>query len=252
MARLGGRVAIVTGGAQGIGAHYAKGLAAEGAKVAVADILDPTPVVNSIRQQGGEAIGIVADMTKTASVEAMVAKTVGAFGKLDILVNNAAIFGKLERKPQSEIDNAEWDRVIDVNVTGPWRCVRAAVPEMKKNGYGKIINIASTTVWKGVPLLLHYVTSKGAVEAFTRSLAREVGEFNICVNAIGPGLTMSENVLAQGDSVKMNREWALRGRSFKREQVPEDLVGAVLFLASPDSDFMTGQTIMIDGGEIMH
>jgi NAD(P)-dependent dehydrogenase (short-subunit alcohol dehydrogenase family) len=142
--------------------------------------------------------------------------------------------------------------VIDVNVTGPWRCVKAAVPEMKKNGYGKIINIASSTVWKGVPNFLHYVSSKGAVEAFTRALAREVGDFGICVNALSPGLTMSEGVLAQGDAMKANVEHSLRGRSFKRDQVPDDMVGAMLYLASPDSDFVTGQTLVIDGGEIMH
>ncbi|MGE0747641.1 MAG: SDR family NAD(P)-dependent oxidoreductase [Rhodospirillales bacterium] len=252
MARLDGRVAIVTGGAQGIGAAYCKGLAREGAKVCVADILDPTGVVNSIRQQGGEAIGVVADVSKTASVQDMVAQTVAAFGRLDILVNNAAIFASIERRRFDAIPTDEWDRVIDVNVTGPWRCVKAAVPEMKKNSYGKIVNVASSTVWKGVPNFLHYVSSKGAVEAFTRALAREVGDFNICVNAVSPGLTMSEGVVAQGEAVKQTAEIAMRGRSFKREQVPDDLVGAVLFLASPDSDFVTGQTMVVDGGEIMH
>lgn len=251
MARLEGRVAIVTGSGRGIGAGYAKALAAEGAKVAVTDIIDTTNTVNIIRQAGGEAIGIHCDVTKPENVTAMVAETVDKFGKLDIIVNNAAIFADLKQRSFLEIDEAEWDRVMQVNTRGVFTCTKAAVNEMKKNGYGKVINIASGTVFKGTPMLLHYVSSKGAQVAFTRALAREVGEFGITVNCIAPGLTMSEHLVGQD-------QWtSLKGantasRALKREEVPEDLLGAVVFFSSADSDFITGQTLVVDGGSAMH
>ncbi|MEX2453384.1 MAG: 3-oxoacyl-ACP reductase family protein [Rhodospirillaceae bacterium] len=251
MARLEGRVAIVTGAGRGIGAEYAKALAAEGAKVTVTDIVDTENTVNIIRQAGGEAIGIHCDVTKPDSVKAMVAETVETFGKLDIMVNNAALFADLKQRSFLEIDEAEWDRVMQVNTRGVFTCSKAAVPEMKKNGYGKIVNIASGTVFKGTPMLLHYVSSKGAQIAFTRALAREVGEHGITVNCIAPGLTMSEKVAD-------DEQWiAVKGgntasRALKREEVPEDLLGAVVFFSSTDSDFITGQTLVVDGGSAMH
>lgn len=251
MGRLDGRVAIVTGAGRGIGAEYAKTLAEAGAKVTVTDIVDTETTVNIIKQAGGEAIGVHCDVTKTDDIQSMVATTVETFGKLDIMVTNAALFADLDQKSFLEIDEAEWDRVMQVNTRGVFSCVKAAVPEMKKNGYGKIVNIASGTVFKGTPMLLHYVSSKGAMVAFTRALAREVGDDGITVNCIAPGLTMSEKVVGadQWDAVK---DGNTASRAIKREEVPEDLLGTVVFFASSDSDFITGQTLVVDGGSAMH
>ena len=252
MARLSGKVAIVTGAAQGIGASYAIAMAAEGAKVVVSDLLDSTDTIAAIKKAGGDAIDCPADVSSPESVAGLVAKTIDAYGGVDILVNNAAIFGKLVDKSFADIDSTEWDAVMAVNVRGVFECVKAVFPFMKQNNYGKIINIASGTVFKGSPNLAHYVTSKGAVIGMTRALSRELGEFNICINAIAPGLTMSENVAAgsnyNADKLNANRAT----RALKRLQEPDDLIGAVLFLASNDSDFMTGQTMVVDGGSVMH
>lgn len=251
MGRLDERAAIVTGAGRGIGAEYAKALAAEGARVMVTDIVDTGNTVNIIKQAGGEAIGNHCDVTRPEDVKAMVDETVRTFGKLDIMVTNAALFADLDQKPFLQIDEAEWDRVMQVNTRGVFTCVKAAVPEMKKNGYGKIVNIASGTVFKGTPMLLHYVSSKGAMVAFTRALAREVGGDGITVNCIAPGLTMSEKVLgaSQWDAVK---DGNTASRAIKREEVPEDLLGTVVFFSSSDSDFITGQTLVVDGGSAMH
>ena len=251
MGRLDGRVAIVTGAGRGIGVHYAKALAEEGAKVCCSDILDTENTVNIIKQAGGEAIGNRCDVTDPDGVRAMVAETVEAFGKVDIMVTNAAIFADLQQRSFMEIPEEEWDRVMAVNTRGVFSCVKAVVPEMQKNGYGKIINIASGTVFKGTPMMLHYVSSKGAMVAFTRSLSRELGEHNISVNAIAPGLTMSEKVV--GDSQWLNiKDANAQTRALKRDEVPEDLLGTLVYLSSSDSDFVTGQTIVVDGGSAMH
>ncbi len=252
MGRLDGRVAIVTGGAQGIGAAYAKGMAAEGAKLVIADVLDGTNVVNIIKQQGGEAIDVPTDVSDEAACRNMVAETVKAFGRLDILVNNAALFTSIERSNFDDIAVDEWDRVMAVNIRGTWLTAKAAIPEMKKNGYGKIINISSGRAFKGSTHFLHYDASKGAVVSITRSLAREVGGDGICVNCIAPGATMSENVRARNLTKGVTPTATMMTRALKREEVPEDLVGACVFLASADSDFMTGQTIVVDGGSAMH
>lgn len=252
MGRLEGRVAIVTGAAQGIGAHYARTMAAEGAKMVVTDILDPADTVAAITDAGGEAIGLNTDVTDEASVAEMVDKTLEAFGKIDILVTNAAIFGILPRQKFEDIPQEEWDRVMRVNVRGVWQCVKAVVPHMRKQKYGKIVNISSGTVFKGTTNLLHYVSSKGAIVAFTRAVAREIGDDNICINAIAPGLTESENVLANESYQAGGKQANIAQRSLKRGQVPEDLTGAVIFLSSTESDFMTGQTMVIDGGSAMH
>ncbi len=252
MGKLDGRVAIVTGAAQGIGAAYAKRFAAEGAKVCVSDILDCTNVVDTIAQSGGEAFGLECDVSDGAQVENMVAKTVERWGKVDIMVPNAAIFATLERGSFLDIGVDDWDRLMAVNVRGVYLCLKAVVPVMKRAGYGKIINISSSTVQMGVPMMLHYVSSKGAVDAMTRALAREVGDDGIRVNSIAPGFTMSERIEAQRDKLRFNVELSLKGRALKRDEVPEDLVGAMVFLASADSDFITGQTIVIDGGLVRH
>ena len=251
MGRLDGQIAIVTGAGRGIGVEYAKVLAAEGAKVTVSDIIDTDNTVNIIKQAGGEAIGIHCDVTDPENIRAMVAETISTFGKLDILVNNAALFADLKQGSFLDIDEAEWDRVMQINTRGVFSCVKAAVPEMKKNGYGKIINIASGTVFKGTPMLLHYVSSKGAQVAFTRALAREVGDDGITVNCIAPGLTMSEKVI-NDDQWTAVKDGNTASRAIKREQMPEDLIGALVFFSSKDSDFITGQTLVVDGGSAMH
>lgn len=251
MGRLDGRVAIVTGAGRGIGVFYAKALAEEGAKVCCSDILDTENTVNIIKQAGGEAIGNKCDVTKPDEIQAMVAQTVEAYGKVDIMVTNAAIFADLPQRSFLEIPEDEWDKVMAVNTRGVFSCVKAVVPEMKKNGYGKIINIASGTVFKGTPMMLHYVSSKGAMVAFTRSLSRELGEHNICVNALAPGLTMSEKVAASADWSGA-KDANAQTRAIKRDEVPEDLIGTLLYLSSEDSDFVTGQTIVVDGGSAMH
>ena len=247
--RLKDRVAIVTGSAQGIGRVYALRLASEGAKVVVTDVLDAQPAAKEIAAQGGEALALRTDVTDPRSVDDMAEKTVGRFGRIDILVNNAALFGDISRKPFQEIPIDEWDRVMTVNVKGLFLCSRAVLPQMKKQGKGRIINISSGTVLQGTPMLLHYVTSKGAVVAFTRALAREVGEFGITVNSIAPGHTLSETVKRRGPNVD---ERAVASRIIKRSQVPEDLSGTVVFLASDDSEFITGQMIVVDGGSALH
>ena len=252
MQRLADKVAIITGAAQGIGAAFARGLAAEGAKIVIADVGDGTETANSIIRANGSAIYVKTDVSSPEQVKAMVDKTLAEYGKVDILVNNAAIFAKLGAKKFSEISSAEFDQVMAVNVRGPFECAKAVTPAMIANGGGKIVNIASSTVFKGVPDLLHYVSSKGAVVAMTRCLARELGGHKINVNAIAPGLTMSDGVLGQPDYTQEYIVHNMNGRALKRKQVPDDLVGAMVFLCSSDSDFMTGQTMAVDGGNVMH
>jgi len=250
--RLAERVAIVTGAAQGIGAEYARRMAHEGAAVVCADVVDAEPVARAIIADGGRAIAIHCDVASADSAREMAATAMAAFGRIDILVNNAGLFTNLQPKPFDEIDSAEWDRVMAVNVRGPFECARAVVPAMRARGYGKIINIASGTVFKGAPLLLHYVSSKGAVVAMTRALARELGAAGIRVNTLAPGLTTSENTRAnafwQGPAGASN----IATRAIQREAMPEDLAGTLVYLASTDSDFVTGQVLVVDGGSVMH
>jgi NAD(P)-dependent dehydrogenase (short-subunit alcohol dehydrogenase family) len=252
MQRLTNKVAIVTGAAQGIGVAFARGLAAEGAKIVIADVGDGTETANSIVRANGSAIYVKTDVSSSEQVKAMVARAVAEFGAVDILVNNAAVFAKLGPKNFQEISSEEFDQVMAINVRGPFECAKAVAPFMAKQGGGKIVNIASSTVFKGVPNLLHYVSSKGAVVAMTRCLARELGEQKINVNAIAPGLTMSDGVLNQPGYTPEYIQQNMGGRALKRKQVPADLVGAMVFLCSSDSDFMTGQTMAVDGGNVMH
>ena len=252
MGRFEGRVALITGAAQGIGAAFAKGLAAEGAKVAISDLDSGQTVVDIIKQQGGDAIDAPCDVSDEASSLAAVKKTAEYFGRLDILVNNAALFTQIPRACFDEITVEDWDRVCNVNIRGVWLMCKAAVPEMRKNSYGKIINISSGRAFKGSPDFLHYDASKAAVLGITRSLAREVGDDGINVNALAPGSTASENVLARQTDKGVTMESTIASRALKRMETPEDLVGACLFLASSDSDFMTGQSLVVDGGSVMH
>lgn len=252
MKRLEQRVAIVTGAAQGIGAIYAAALAGEGAKVLIADILDGEATAAKIRDGGGDARYIRTNVSDAASVGEMVEAAISAWGRLDILVNNAAIWASLRAKPFEEITVEEWDRVMAVNVRGPFLAARAAVPHMRQAGYGRIVNIASGTAYKGTPNFLHYVTSKGAVLSMTRAIAREVGGSGITVNTLAPGLVLSEQVVASPELLETLSAPVLASRAIKRDQVPEDLIGPLLFLVSDDSAFMTGEVTVIDGGSVMH
>jgi NAD(P)-dependent dehydrogenase (short-subunit alcohol dehydrogenase family) len=249
--RLAGKVAIVTGAAQGIGRTYALALARAGARVCVSDIVQPTEVLAEIERAGCQAIGVQADVSSRASLDAMVAATRRAFGRLDVLVNNAGLFAGLSMKGFDAIPEQEWDRVMEVNVKGTWLAVAAAAPLMREGGGGKIVNISSATTFKGTPFLLHYVASKGAIVALTRSLARELAPGNICVNAIAPGLVMSQNVQGHPDWQEAAAA-IVASRAIKRDSVPDDLIGALLFLTSDDSNFVTGQTLVVDGGVVMH
>jgi NAD(P)-dependent dehydrogenase (short-subunit alcohol dehydrogenase family) len=251
MARLVGKSAVVTGAAQGIGAVFCQALAGEGAKVAIWDIDPEDSVAGEIVVGGGQAIHCVTDVSDEKSVQAAAAATVAALGGIDILVNNGALFAQVDRKSFDEIDVEEWDRVSAVNIRGPWLCIKHCVPEMRKVGGGKIVNISSTRALKGKEFLLHYDASKAAILGMTRSLARELGEDSICVNAIAPGLTMSENVLRRKNWKGGGTAETVKTRALKREELPEDLVGALLFLVSSESDFMTGQTLVVDGGGVM-
>jgi NAD(P)-dependent dehydrogenase (short-subunit alcohol dehydrogenase family) len=250
MGRLNDRSIIVTGAAQGIGASYAKALAAEGARVTLCDLTEPRSVADEIRAAGGQAISMVTDVTSPAAVAAMVKATVDAYGTVHGLVNNAAMFGSLKLQPFMDIESDEWDKVMAVNTRGVFECVKAVVPTMRKQKYGKIINIASGTLFKGTPHLLHYVASKGAVVAMTRVMARELGGDNILVNCIAPGLTLSPAVQASYSLAEIEANKATR--ALKREEEPEDIIGALIFFASGESDFITGQTLLVDGGSVMH
>jgi len=249
MGRLDGKTAIVTGAAQGIGALMAQALAKEGASVLVTDVQDTANAVKDITDAGGTAQGMKVDITSNEDLASMVETAKSAFGSLDIMVNNASIFATITPKPFFEIDDEEFDQIMRVNTRGVHQVMRAIVPTMLQAGSGKVINIASGTFYYGPPGLSHYTASKGAVIALTRCHARELGDKNIQVNAIAPGLTESEGLKANS-GFDMARAPTIATRSIKREMLPEDLLGTLIYLASPDSDFVTGQTLNVDGGKI--
>jgi NAD(P)-dependent dehydrogenase (short-subunit alcohol dehydrogenase family) len=234
-----GRTAIVTGGAQGIGAAIARGLEAEGAAVVVVDLSPP---------EGG----IQADVASEEDVARMVEEVLARHGRIDVLINNAGLYASLAMRPFTEISLEEWNRVMEVNVASMFLTCRAVVPVMREHGGGKIVNISSGTPFRGVPFLLHYVTSKGAIVALTRALAKELGKDSIHVNCVAPGFTMSDGVKAHPEVIEKLRDVSIAARTIQRDQVPEDVVGAVVFLCSPAADFITGQTMVIDGGQYFH
>ncbi len=248
MSALDGRVAIVTGGAQGIGRAIAEGLAAEGAQIVIADLRGAEEAAAAFEN----GVGLTVDVSSDADTERMAAETVKRCGAIDILVNNAGLYASLAMRPFEQIPVQEWRRVMDVNVMSMFLTCRAVVPRMREHGQGRIVNISSGTPFRGVPFLLHYVTSKGAIVALTRALAKELGDDEVLVNCVAPGFTISEGVRENPDVLDALREVSVSGRTLKRDQQPTDVVGAVVFLCGPGSTFVTGQTIVIDGGQYFH
>lgn len=249
---LKGKVIIVTGAGQGIGRQFALRLAAEGACVVIAELNEAKgrAVADEVKAQGGEALALHTDVSDPESAEAMAQATVATYGRIDALVNNAAIYYGLQMKPFDQITLSEWRGLMAVNVDGLFHCARAVVPAMRKQGSGRIVNLTSGAFHLPVPGIAHYIASKGAVIGFTRALACELGEAGITVNAIAPGFTLSEasQVLA-GPELAV----AIASRQcLKRSEQPEDLVGALVFLCSDDSAFFTGQTMTVDGGTSFH
>jgi len=247
--RLEGKVVIVTGGAAGIGLAYARRFLAEGARVVVSDVVDPGPAAATLGAPD-RVLAQRADVSDASAMRALARDTMTRFHRIDVLVNNAAVFATLTPRPFEEIPDAEWDRVMAVNVRGVWNAVRAVTPIMRTQGGGRIVNVASAIVAKGTAMLLHYVTSKGAVVAMTRALARELGDSGITVNAVAPGLILSDTVRANPAITDFQADAVMRARSLKRDAFPEDVEGAVVFLASDDSAFMSGQTLIVDGGSV--
>jgi NAD(P)-dependent dehydrogenase (short-subunit alcohol dehydrogenase family) len=243
VSRLDGQVAIVTGAAQGIGRKIAEGLAGEGARVVVADILAPDDVAEAL---GG--IAVAADVSDQQACESMARAAIDAYARIDILVNNAGIWSSLVPTPFEQLSVEEWKRVFDVNVLGMYLATRAVAPFMRQAKRGRIINLSSGTPYKGVPLFLHYVTSKGAVIAMTRALAKELGADNVLVNTIAPGFTLSDGVLANPVQLEQLKDISASARVLVRDQYPEDIVGAVLFFVGDESSFITGQSLVVDGG----
>jgi len=235
---------IITGGGGKIGKAYALGFAEEGARVALPDIAGADHVVKAIRDVGGTAISMACDVSDENSVDSMVEQTVKEFGTVDILINNAAYFMTVWKGPFWEMSVAEFDKAMAVNVRGSWLCAKAVVPHMQKQKKGKIVNISSNVALTGNPNYIHYVTSKGAIIAMTRAMARELGDWNICVNTVSPGFVVTEGRQVDPEYEKIRAQQ----RSIKRSQVEQDLVGTVLYLSSPESDFMTGQLLNVDGG----
>lgn len=249
MSRLSERTVVVTGAAQGIGAVLARSFAAEGAFVAVADLLSPDKTVSTIQDDGGEAFGSVCNVTDPDSVSRFIEEVLDRRDGIHGLVTNAALFTTLKPQPFEDIPSAEFDRVLAVNVRGTFEMVRAVAPTMRRQQDGAIVTVSSGTTFKGVPRWLHYVASKGAMISMTRSLARELGPDGVRVNCVAPGLTASEGVLEHAESFPagvVNAQVA--SRCLSREQTPDDLTGVMTFLLSQESAFMTGQTVVVDGG----
>jgi len=252
MERLKGKSAIVTGGGRGLGKVFCVGMAEEGAMVTVADILDKEArqTADHIKAKGGSAIGLKIDVTSEKDTFHMAEETISQFGRIDILINNAAMIYGIPRRPSFvEIPTDEWDKLMAVNLKGPFLCAKAVFPQMKKQGKGKIINISSDTALTGSHGFPHYVASKGGVISLTRSLASELGQYGICVNTVAPGFTETEATRKLvGDITKYD----VSRTPLRRLEQPNDLVGAIIFFASDESDFITGQTLPVNGGRYMN
>ncbi|MGZ8694752.1 MAG: SDR family NAD(P)-dependent oxidoreductase [Gaiellaceae bacterium] len=248
MGQLDGKVAIVTGAAQGIGRAIAEGLAREGARIVVVDLARADEAAAAF----ADGVAITADVSSEEDTARMASEALERCGSIDILVNNAGLYASLAMRPFTEIPLEEWRRVMDVNVASMFLACRAVVPAMREQGGGKIVNISSGTPFRGVPFLLHYVTSKGAIVALTRALARELGKDEIHVNCVAPGFTMSDGVKDHPEVVEALQGASVSARTIQRDQVPEDVVGAVVFLCTPGAGFITGQTMVIDGGQYFH
>ena len=245
------KVAIVTGASRGLGKEYAKALAAAGAHVIAADINDCTETISEIKSSEHNAISIKLDVRDQDSCHDMANVAIAEFGKIDILINNAALYGSLSTGRFDKLDENDWNDCMDVNVNGIWRCSKAVINSMKENKSGSIINISSLAALAGLPYALHYSTSKAAVIGMTRAMARELGKDWIRVNAVGPSAVLTEGTKEFfGEKLEKAAEVIASGQSLKRNLVPEDLVGTILYLASDDSKFVTGQTIMVDGGTV--
>jgi NAD(P)-dependent dehydrogenase (short-subunit alcohol dehydrogenase family) len=248
MSELDGKVAIVTGGAQGIGRAIADRLAAGGARIVIADLKG----ADAAAADFPDGVGLTVDVAAEDDVARMASGTVERCGRIDILVNNAGLYASLAMRPFEQIPVDEWRQVMDVNVLSMFLTCRAVVPHMREQGGGRIVNISSGTPFRGVPFVLHYVTSKGAIVALTRALAKELGGDDILVNCVAPGFTMSEGVREHPEVIEALRDVSVSSRTIKRDMVPEDIVGAVAFLCGPESTFLTGQTMVIDGGQYFH
>lgn len=251
MRRLEDKVAIVTGGARGLGKAFCFAMAEEGAKIVIADIMDKEAqkTAEEIQARKGSAMALKVDVASEEDTRRMAEETIKKFGRIDILVNNAAVVYGMTRKPFTQVPPAEWDKLMAVNLRGPFLCSRAVFPQMEKQGKGKIINLTSETAFTGSRHLIHYVTSKGGIISFTRALAAELGQYGICVNAVAPGFTDSESSRSVIDDIA---KYDISLTPLRRLEQPEDLVGAIIFLASSESDFITGQTLVVDGGRYMH
>jgi NAD(P)-dependent dehydrogenase (short-subunit alcohol dehydrogenase family) len=249
---LSGQVAIVTGGAMGIGFAICEKLAARGAAIVIADRAGASAAAAKLKEKGYQAVDVTADVSVEEDTERMVAAGLDAFGRVDTLVNNAAVFSSIQLKPFEELTVTDWRSILEVNVIGQFLCCRAALPAFKKQGGGRIITISSGVAFKGNPGMLHYVATKGAVVSMTRSLATELGEHGVLVNSVAPGFTLSEGVQNNPELSARSSEFSIKGRALKRSMLPTDVVGAVAFFAGPDSSFITGQTLVVDGGAYYH